>query len=300
MPKTRSPSVLGSGRVLYLPTARIRPNPMQPRKHFDTGGLQELAGSIRQYGVLVPAIVRPREDGGYEIIAGHRRRHGSELAGLSAMPCIVRQMDDDTATILMVDSNIQRENILPSERAQAYKMKLEAIRRKAGRPAKTEEKADENNSPQVAANFRADDTVAKDAGISGDTVRRYIRLTELSPELQQMVDEKKIGMTPAVEISYLKPEEQQMLLTAIDSEQATPSLSQAQRMKKLSRDGKLNDDTMLDIMMEQKKPEGYNVVLSADKLRKYFPRSYTPQKMEETILKLLDAWLRKRQRDQSR
>jgi ParB family chromosome partitioning protein len=216
------------------------------------------------------------------------------------MPCIVRQMDDDTATILMVDSNIQRENILPSERAQAYKMKLEAIRRKAGRPAKTEEKADENNSPQVAANFRADDEVAKDAGISGDTVRRYIRLTELTPELQQMVDEKKIGMTPAVEISYLKPEEQQMLLTAIDSEQATPSLSQAQRMKKLSRDGKLNDDSMLDIMMEQKKPEGYNVVLSADKLRKYFPRSYTPQKMEETILKLLDAWLRKRQRDQSR
>ena len=216
------------------------------------------------------------------------------------MPCIVRQMDDDTATILMVDSNIQRENILPSERAQAYKMKLEAIRRKAGRPAKTEEKADKNNSPQVAANFRADDEVAKDAGISGDTVRRYIRLTELTPELQQMVDEKKIGMTPAVEISYLKPEEQQMLLTAIDSEQATPSLSQAQRMKKLSRDGKLNDDTMLDIMMEQKKPEGYNVVLSADKLHKYFPRSYTPQKMEETILKLLDAWLRKRQRDQSR
>jgi len=212
----------------------------------------------------------------------------------------VRQMDDDTATILMVDSNIQRENILPSERAQAYKMKLEAIRRKAGRPAKTEEKADENNSPQVAANFRADDTVAKDAGISGDTVRRYIRLTELSPELQQMVDEKKIGMTPAVEISYLKPEEQQMLLTAIDSEQATPSLSQAQRMKKLSREGKLNDDSMLDIMMEQKKPEGYNVVLSADKLRKYFPRSYTPQRMEETILKLLDAWLRKRQREQSR
>ena len=233
-------------------------------------------------------------------MAGHRRKHGSELAGLQNLPCIVREMDDDTATILMVDSNIQRENILPSERAQAYKMKLEAIRRKAGRPAKTEEKADENNSPQVAANFRADDTVAKDAGISGDTVRRYIRLTELSPELQQMVDEKKIGMTPAVEISYLKPEEQQMLLTAIDSEQATPSLSQAQRMKKLSREGKLNDDSMLDIMMEQKKPEGYNVVLSADKLRKYFPRSYTPQRMEETILKLLDAWLRKRQREQSR
>ena len=197
------------------------------------------------------------------------------------MPAIVRNLDADAATIIMVDSNLQRENILPSERAQAYKMKLEAVRRQAGRRPKTAEIAGTNNSPQVAANFRADDEVAKDAGISGDTVRRYIRLTELSPELQQMVDEKKIGMTPAVEISYLKPEEQQMLLTAIDSEQATPSLSQAQRMKKLSRDGKLNDDTMLDIMMEQKKPEGYNVVLSADKLRKYFPRSYTPQKMRK-------------------
>ena len=216
------------------------------------------------------------------------------------MPCIVRQMDDDTATILMVDSNIQRENILPSERAQAYKMKLEAIRRKAGRPAKTAEIDGINNSRQVVGNLESADIVGQEAGESGRQVQRYIRLTELSPELQQMVDEKKIGMTPAVEISYLKPEEQQMLLTAIDSEQATPSLSQAQRMKKLCRDGKLNDDTMLDIMMEQKKPEGYNVVLSADKLRKYFPRSYTPQKMEETILKLLDAWLRKRQRDQSR
>ena len=288
------------GKITLLPLSELHDFPNHPFKVRDDEAMQETAESIRQYGVLVPAIVRPREDGGYEIVAGHRRKHGSELAGLQNLPCIVREMDDDTATILMVDSNIQRENILPSERAQAYKMKLEAIRRKAGRPAKTEEKADENNSPQVAANFRADDEVAKDAGISGDTVRRYIRLTELTPELQQMVDEKKIGMTPAVEISYLKPEEQQMLLTAIDSEQATPSLSQAQRMKKLSRDGKLNDDTMLDIMMEQKKPEGYNVVLSADKLRKYFPRSYTPQKMEETILKLLDAWLRKRQRDQSR
>ena len=287
-------------KITLLPLSELHDFPNHPFKVRDDEAMQETAESIRQYGVLVPAIVRPREDGGYEIVAGHRRKHGSELAGLQNLPCIVREMDDDTATILMVDSNIQRENILPSERAQAYKMKLEAIRRKAGRPAKTEEKADENNSPQVAANFRADDTVAKDAGISGDTVRRYIRLTELSPELQQMVDEKKIGMTPAVEISYLKPEEQQMLLTAIDSEQATPSLSQAQRMKKLSREGKLNDDSMLDIMMEQKKPEGYNVVLSADKLRKYFPRSYTPQKMEETILKLLDAWLRKRQRDQSR
>ena len=290
-------------KITLLPLSELHDFPNHPFKVRDDEAMQETAESIRQYGVLVPAIVRPREDGGYEIIAGHRRRHGSELAGLSAMPCIVRQMDDDTATILMVDSNIQRENILPSERAQAYKMKLEAIRRKAGRPAKETENLPEENCDQVGHNFdgkRSVEIVADEAGESKSQVQRYIRLTELTPELQQMVDEKKIGMTPAVEISYLKPEEQQMLLTAIDSEQATPSLSQAQRMKKLSRDGKLNDDTMLDIMMEQKKPEGYNVVLSADKLRKYFPRSYTPQKMEETILKLLDAWLRKRQRDQSR
>ena len=290
-------------RITLLPLSELHDFPNHPFKVRDDEAMQETMESIRQYGVLVPAIVRPREDGGYEIIAGHRRRHGSELAGLSAMPCIVRRMDDDTATILMVDSNIQRENILPSERAQAYKMKLEAIRRKAGRPAKGAENLPEENCDQVGHNFdgkRSVEIIADEAGESKSQVQRYIRLTELTPELQQMVDEKKIGMTPAVEISYLKPEEQQMLLTAIDSEQATPSLSQAQRMKKLSRDGKLNDDTMLDIMMEQKKPEGYNVVLSADKLRKYFPRSYTPQKMEETILKLLDAWLRKRQRDQSR
>ena len=290
-------------RITLLPLSELHDFPNHPFKVRDDEAMQETAESIRQYGVLVPAIVRPREDGGYEIIAGHRRRHGSELAGLSAMPCIVRQMDDDTATILMVDSNIQRENILPSERAQAYKMKLEAIRRKAGRPAKGAENLPEENCDQIGHNFdgkRSVEIVADEAGESKSQVQRYIRLTELTPELQQMVDEKKIGMTPAVEISYLKPEEQQMLLTAIDSEQATPSLSQAQRMKKLSREGKLNDDSMLDIMMEQKKPEGYNVVLSADKLRKYFPRSYTPQKMEETILKLLDAWLRKRQRDQSR
>ena len=278
--------------IVNIALSELYDFPNHPFKVRDDEAMQETAESIRQYGVLVPAIVRPREEGGYEIIAGHRRKHGSELAGLKKLPCIIREMDNDTATILMVDSNIQRENILPSERAQAYKMKLEAIKRQGARTDLT--------SPQFAAKFRADDEVAKSSDVSGDTVRRYIRLTELSPELQQMVDEKKIGMTPAVEISYLKPEEQQMLLTAIDSEQATPSLSQAQRMKKLSREGKLNEDSMLDIMMEQKKPETYNVVLSADKLRKYFPRSYTPQKMEETILKLLDAWMRKRQRDQTR
>lgn len=282
-------------RITLLPLSELHDFPNHPFKVRDDETMQETAESIRQYGVLVPAIVRPREDGGYEIIAGHRRRHGSELAGLSAMPCIVRQMDDDTATILMVDSNIQRENILPSERAQAYKMKLEAIKRQGTRHDLTSDQLGQKLSGKTSR-----EVIAENSNDSPTQIQRYIRLTELSPELQQMVDEKKIGMTPAVEISYLKPEEQQMLLTAIDSEQATPSLSQAQRMKKLSRDGKLNDDTMLDIMMEQKKPEGYNVVLSADKLRKYFPRSYTPQKIEETILKLLDAWLRKRQRDQSR
>ena len=301
--RTKTSVPVQEDKITLLPLSELHDFPDHPFKVRDDEAMQETTESIRQYGVLAPAIIRPREDGGYEIIAGHRRRHGSELAGLSAMPCIVRQMDDDTATILMVDSNIQRENILPSERAQAYKMKLEAIRRKAGRPAKEAENLPEENCDQVGHNFdgkRSVEIVADEAGESKSQVQRYIRLTELSPELQQMVDEKKIGMTPAVEISYLKPEEQQMLLTAIDSEQATPSLSQAQRMKKLSREGKLNDDSMLDIMMEQKKPEGYNVVLSADKLRKYFPRSYTPQRMEETILKLLDACLRKRQREQSR
>ena len=292
---TKTAAAAQEDKITLLPLSELHDFPNHPFKVRDDEAMQETAESIRQYGVLVPAIVRPREDGGYEIIAGHRRRHGSELAGLSAMPCIVRQMDDDTATILMVDSNIQRENILPSERAQAYKMKLEAIKRQGTRHDLTSDQLGQKLSGKTSR-----EVIAENSNDSPTQIQRYIRLTELSPELQQMVDEKKIGMTPAVEISYLKPEEQQMLLTAIDSEQATPSLSQAQRMKKLSRDGKLNDDTMLDIMMEQKKPEGYNVVLSADKLRKYFPRSYTPQKMEETILKLLDAWLRKRQRDQSR
>ena len=298
--RTKTSVPVQEDKITLLPLSELHDFPNHPFKVRDDEAMQETTESIRQYGVLVPAIVRPREDGGYEIIAGHRRRHGSELAGLSAMPCIVRQMDDDTATILMVDSNIQRENILPSERAQAYKMKLEAIRRKAGRPAKTEEKADENNSPQVAANFRADDEVAKDAGISGDTVRRYIRLTELTPELQQMVDEKKIALSPAYQIAALTPKEQGLLLETIDSEQATPSLSQAQRMKKLSQSGELNEDTMLSIMMEQKKPEKNDITLSGEKLRKYFPRSYTPFQIENTIFKLLDAWQKKRQRDQSR
>lgn len=290
-------------KVVRIPLAELHPFPNHPFHVRDDEAMQNTVDSIKEYGVLTPGIVRPREDGGYEIVAGHRRKHGSELAGLTDMPCIVREMDNDTATILMVDSNIQREDILPSERAQAYKMKLDAIRRKAGRPAKTAEISTAGNCDQVGHNYdgkRSVQIVADEAGESKTQVQRYIRLTELQPELQQMVDEKKIAMTPAVELSYLKPEEQQMLLTAIDSEQATPSLSQAQRMKKLSQAGKLNDDTMLDIMMEQKKPEKCELTFSGDVLRKYFPRSYTPQRMQETIIKLLEAWVKKRQRDQER
>ena len=290
-------------KVVRIPLAELHPFPNHPFHVRDDEAMQNTVDSIREYGVLTPGIVRPREDGGYEIVAGHRRKHGSELAGLSDMPCIVREMDNDTATILMVDSNIQREDILPSERAQAYKMKLDAIRRKAGRPAKNAEISTAGNCDQVGHNYdgkRSVQIVADEAGESKTQVQRYIRLTELQPELQQMVDDKKIAMTPAVELSYLKPEDQQMLLTAIDSEQATPSLSQAQRMKKLSQAGKLNDDTMLDIMMEQKKPEKCDLTFSGDVLRKYFPRSYTPQRMQETIIKLLEAWVKKRQRDQER
>ena len=290
-------------KVVRIPLAELHPFPNHPFHVRDDEAMQNTVDSIKEYGVLTPGIVRPREDGGYEIVAGHRRKHGSELAGLTDMPCIVREMDNDTATILMVDSNIQREDILPSERAQAYKMKLDAIRRKAGRPAKNAEISTAGNCDQVGHNYdgkRSVQIVADEAGESKTQVQRYIRLTELQPELQQMVDDKKIAMTPAVELSYLKPEEQQMLLTAIDSEQATPSLSQAQRMKKLSQAGKLNDDTMLDIMMEQKKPEKCDLTFSGDVLRKYFPRSYTPQRMQETIIKLLEAWVKKRQRDQER
>ena len=282
--------------VQQIPLTELHPFPDHPFKIRDDESMRETAESIKEYGVLVPALARPRKKGGYELIAGHRRKHGCELAGLETMPVIVRDIDKDTATIIMVDSNLQRENILPSERAQAYKMKLDAIKRRAGRPAKGEKR----NSPKISANFRSDDKIGTDAGVSGDTIRNYISLTQLVPELQQMVDDKKIALTPAYQLSSLTPEEQKLLLITIDSEQATPSLSQAQRMKKLSQDGKLNEDTMLEIMIEPKKAEKENVTLSGSKLRKYFPRSYTPLQIETTIFKLLDAWQRKRQRDQSR
>ena len=278
--------------VIQIPLAELHPFPDHPFQVRDDDSMRETAESVKAYGVLVPAIVRPREEGGYEIIAGHRRKHACELAELATMPAIVRNMDRDTATIIMVDSNLQRENILLSERAKAYKMKMDAIKRQGARTDLT--------SPNISAKFRSDDEIGQEAGVSGDTIRNYISLTQLVPELQQMVDEKKIALTPAYQLAALTPKEQALLLETIDSEQATPSLSQAQRMKKLSQSGELNEDTMLSIMMEQKKPEVWNLTIPMDKIKKYFPRSYTPQRMEEVIFKLLDAWQKKRQRDQSR
>ncbi|MCY1714875.1 ParB/RepB/Spo0J family partition protein [Caproiciproducens galactitolivorans] len=283
-------------KVTDMPLSELHPFPDHPFQVWDDDSMKETVESIKEYGVLVPAIVRPRADGGYELISGHRRKHACELAGLPTMPVIVRDLDDDAATIIMVDSNIQRENILPSERAKAYKMKLDAIRRQAGRPSK-------ENCAQVGHNFdgkRSVQVVADQAGESKTQVQRYIRLNELTPQLQQMVDDKKIAMTPAVELSYLKPEEQTLLLDTIESEQATPSLSQAQRLKNFSQEGHLNEDSMLAIMSEEKKPEKNDLTIKADKLQKYFPKSYTPQQMEQVIIRLLDGWQKKRQRDQER
>ena len=279
-------------KVMNMPLSELHPFPDHPFQVRDDDSMKETVESIKEYGVLVPAIVRPRAEGGYELISGHRRKHACELAGIPTMPVIVRDLDDDAATIIMVDSNIQRENILPSERAKAYKMKLDAIKHQGQRTDLT--------SPQLAAKFRSDDKVAEGTNISGDTVRRYIRLNELSPQLQQMVDDKKIAMTPAVELSYLKPEEQTLLLDTIESEQATPSLSQAQRLIKFSQEDHLNEDSMLAIMSEEKKPEKNDLTIKADKLQKYFPKSYTPQQMEQVIIRLLDGWQKKRQRDQER
>lgn len=291
----RSKNVVGT--VVNIPLSQLHDFPDHPFKVRDDEKMEETVESVKAYGVLVPAIVRQRPDGEYEIVSGHRRKRASELAGLSELPAIVRDLDDDAATIIMVDSNLQRENILPSERAAAYKMKLEALKRQGARTDLTSRQVGE----KLAKPDWSVSQVAKDAGDSERQVQRYIRLTELQPELQDMVDTGKIAMTPAVEISYLKPKEQELLLETIDSEQATPSLSQAQRMKKLSQVGGLNEDTMLSIMSEQKKPElSSNITLSGEKLKKYFPKSYTPAQIENTIFKLLDSWLQKRQRDQSR
>ena len=271
---------------------QLHPHPLSPFGIRDDPSMMELVESVKQFGVLVPAIARPREDGSYELIAGHRRQKACELAGLDSMPVIVMNLDDNDAIIQMVESNIQRENILPSERAKAYKLKMEALKRQGARSDLT--------SPKISAKFRSDDSVGDEAGVSGDTVRNYIALNNLIPELMEMVDEKKITLSPAYQIAALPKESQEQLLDTIESEQATPSLSQAQRLRKLSQAGELNEDTMLSIMMEQKKPVRNDITLSGDKLKKYFPRSYSPKRIEETIFKLLDAWLRKRQRENSR
>lgn len=279
-------------QVQQIPIEELFPFKEHPFKVLDDEAMQRTVESVAQYGVRAPLIARPRPEGGYEIISGHRRQHAAELAGLETLPVIIREMTDDAAVILMVDSNLQRENILPSERAFAYKMKLEALKNQGARSDLT--------SPQVAAKFRSDDAVAKDQGISGDTVRRYIRLTHLIPELLELVDQKQISFNPAVELSYLTEPEQRDFLEAMQDTQNAPSLSQAQRIKKLSQENQCSYEAIFDIMGEEKKAEMDRVTLKNEVLRKYFPRSYTPKQMEDTILRLLEQWQKKRQRSAER
>ena len=279
-------------QVQQIPIDELHPFTNHPFKVLDDEAMTRTVESIAQYGVLAPLIARPRPEGGYEIISGHRRQHAAELAGLDTLPVIVRQMSDDAAVILMVDSNLQREHILPSERAFAYKMKLEALKNQGARSDLT--------SPQVAAKFRSDDVVAKDQGISGDTVRRYIRLTNLVPELLDMVDEKKIAFNPAVELSYLNESQQRDFLEAMDGTQNAPSVSQAQQLKKMAQCGEFTYEKAFDILGQEKKSEQDTVTIKNDILRKYFPRSYTPRQMEEKIIQLLDAWQKKQQRRNER
>ena len=270
-------------KVQEIPLEELHPFAHHPFKVLDDDRMKDTADSIREYGVLVPAIARPRAEGGYELIAGHRRKRGCELAGLKTMPVIVRELDDDAAIIIMIDSNIQWENILPSERAFAYQMKLEALKRQAGRPSK-------ENVSQLGTQKRSDQIMAEKLGESRNQIQRFIRLTNLIPALLDMVDSKKIAFNPAVELSYLTQEEQSKLMDTMESEQATPSLSQAQRLKKFSQEGELTEESMLAIMSEEKKPEIGKVTLGTDTLRKYFPTNWTPKQMEDQILKLLNNW----------
>ena len=272
-------------KVQEIPLGELHPFRNHPFKVKDDAAMQDTVDSVREYGVLVPAIARPDPDGGYELIAGHRRHHASELAGKETMPVIIRDLDDDAATIIMVDSNLQREELLPSERAFAYKMKLEALKHQG-----------KKTLDQLGPKWSTQE-IGKAGNDSMSQVKRFIRLTELIPTLLDRVDERKIAFNPAVELSYLKKEEQTLLLEAMDSEQATPSLSQAQRLKQFSRDGKLTEESMLAIMSEEKKSDLDRVTLNTTTLRKYFPKSYTPQKMEQVILKLLESWSRKRQQE---
>lgn len=282
-------------KVQEIPLGELHPFRNHPFKVKDDAAMQDTVDSVREYGVLVPAIARPDPDGGYELIAGHRRHHASELAGKETMPVIVRDLDDDAATIIMVDSNLQREELMPSERAFAYKMKLEAMKHQGERLDLT--------SAQVGRkleNRESREILAEQVGQSRNQISRFIRLTELIPTLLDMVDERKIAFNPAVELSYLKKEEQTLLLEAMDSEQATPSLSQAQRLKKFSQQKMLSLDVMRAVMSEEKKTDLDRVTLKNETLRRYFPKSYTPKQMEDTIIKLLEGWYKKRQLSQER
>ena len=279
-------------RVQEIPLDQLKPFKNHPFKVRDDQRMLDTVDSIREYGVLVPAIARPDPEGGYELISGHRRKRGCEMAGLQTMPVIIRNLDDDAALLVMVDSNIQREELLPSERAFAYKMKLEALKHQGARSDLT--------SCQVGTKLRADEKLAESVNESARTVQRFIRLTELISELLDMVDERKLAFNPAVEVSYLKQDEQRMLLEAMDAEQTTPSLSQAQRLKKFSQEGRLTEEAMSAIMSEEKKSDMDKVTLRSDTLRRYFPKSYTPKQMEQTIIKLLDVWQKQRQKNQER
>ena len=282
-------------QVQQIPIGELFPFKNHPFKVLDDESMQRTVESVEQYGVLSPLIARPRPEGGYEIISGHRRQHAAQLAGLDALPVIVRQMDDDAAVLLMVDSNLQRETILPSERAFAYKMKLEAMKHQAGRPT-------QDNYSQVGNNFGtlSSEEMAEELGTSKNQIFRYIRLTNLVPELLNMVDEKKIAFNPAVELSYLDESQQRDFLEAMNDTQNAPSLSQAQRLKKLAQEGHFSYDVAFAVMGEEKKDELDKVVIKNDTLRKYFPRSYTPKQMEDTIIKLLEQWQRKQQRQNER
>ncbi|MGO5163838.1 ParB/RepB/Spo0J family partition protein [Fusicatenibacter saccharivorans] len=279
-------------RVQNISISELVPFKDHPFKVIDDEAMLRTTESIAQYGVLTPLIARPLEGGGYEIISGHRRAHAAEMAGLTEVPVLVRQMDDDAATVLMVDSNLQRENILPSERAYAYKMKLEALKHQGERSDLT--------SGQLGPKLRSDEQLAQEAGESRKQVQRYIRLTNLIPELLEMVDQKQISFNPAVELSYLAPEEQEIFMQAMDEVQASPSLSQAQRLKKLAQEGDFTMDAAREIMNEVKKGDLERVTFRNEQLRKYFPRSYTTQQMQDTIIKLLDQWQKKKARDQER
>lgn len=280
-------------KVMDIPLSEISDFPDHPFKVKADEAMLEMADSVKQYGVLVPGLVRPKTDGGYEMVAGHRRKKASELAGMEMMPCIVRELDDDQATIIMVDSNLQREHIAPSEKAFAYKMKLEAMKRQAGRPSK-------ENVSQVGTQKRSDELLADQVGESRNQIQRYIRLTHLIPSILEMVDEKRIAFNPAVELSYLAEKEQQDLYETIQSEDCTPSLSQALRMKKLSQGGRLNMDVIFSILTEEKPNQREKMHIQRERIDRFFPKDFTEKQKEDLIVQLLESWYRKRQREHER